>query len=170
MDIFVIKLSATENFSPELLNEFKKKEITDKKRLKQHCFSYLMLDRILTNFYNINDYEVIFEHNKPFLKNKQKYFSISHSEEYIVLCFSDYDCGVDIEKMKDRKFQSIAKRLGFKSHTREEFYKEWTTYEAKYKLNQSVKALKSFQFDNYTLTAVSNYKDEIFNLYYQSNN
>ena len=50
---------------------------------------------------------VIFVDKKPMLKNKQKYFSISHSEDLIALAFSDSNCGVDIEKIKYGENSSI---------------------------------------------------------------
>lgn len=61
-----------------------------------------MVDRILRDFYGIEDRNIVFNGKKPFLKNRKKFFSVSHSNDFIALAFSDYDCGVDIEKLNKR--------------------------------------------------------------------
>lgn len=78
-----------------------------------------MVDRILRDFYGIEDRDIVFNGKKPFLKNRKKFFSVSHSNDFIALAFSDYDCGVDIEKIKIREFEDISKRMGFKCNTLE---------------------------------------------------
>ena len=83
MDIFVIEIIDADSVHQKLLLEFKKKEISNPKKLNQHCLSYLMVDRILREFYKIDDREVTFEGNKPKLKSGAKRFSISHSGDYI---------------------------------------------------------------------------------------
>ena len=47
MDIFVINIKNAEKVSEETLLRFQKKEITDDEKLKTHCLSYLLLDKIL---------------------------------------------------------------------------------------------------------------------------
>ena len=101
MDIFVIEIVNADNVHMELLKQFQKKEISNPKKWNEHCFSYLMVDRILRDFYGIEDRNIVFNGKKPFLKNRKKFFSVSHSNDFIALAFSDYDCGVDIEKIKD---------------------------------------------------------------------
>ena len=168
MDIFVIKTNSVDNLDIDLLKEFQKKEITDTNTLKTHCFSYLMLDRILKNHYNINNQEIIFYGKKPFLKSREMFFSISHSGEYIVLAFSTHDCGVDIEQIKLREFGAISKRMGFQCNTLEEFYVEWTRYEAEYKLGKPAQKKKKFHFDNYIITATSVNVSEEFDIFIQT--
>ena len=113
MDIFIIKIINSDNVHRELLQGFQKREISDPKRWNSHCLSYLMIDRILRDFYHIEDREIIFDGNKPILKSDKKHFSLSHSGEFIALAFSDYNCGIDIEEIKLRDFNNIAKRMGF---------------------------------------------------------
>lgn len=168
MDIFVIEIIDADSVHQKLLLEFKKKEISNPKKLNQHCLSYLMVDRILREFYKIDDREVTFEGNKPKLKSGAKQFSISHSGDYIALAFSDFDCGIDIEKNKPRDFKEIAKRMKFACNTLEEFYSEWTFFEAKYKLGCQPRCSKTYKLGDYTLTAVSKNKDENFEIYIQS--
>ena len=98
MDIFIIKIINSDNVHRELLQSFQKREISDRKRWNSHCLSYLMIDRILRDFYHIEDREIIFDGNKPILKSGKKHFSLSHSGMFIALAFSDYNCGIDIEE------------------------------------------------------------------------
>ena len=51
MDIFVIEIVDADNVHMELLKQFQKKEISNPKKWNEHCFSYLMVDRILRDFY-----------------------------------------------------------------------------------------------------------------------
>ena len=157
MDIFVIEIVDADNVHMELLKQFQKKEISNPKKWNEHCFSYLMVDRILRDFYGIEDRDIVFNGKKPFLKNRKKFFSVSHSNDFIALAFSDYDCGVDIEK-----------RMGFKCNTLEEFYNEWTRFEAEYKLGKPAQKFKKFHFDEYIITAASVNIQEEFEIYIQS--
>lgn len=169
MDIFVIKVSDTDNVQIDLLKEFQKKEISNSKKWKTHCFSYLMVDRILKEVYKIEGREVIFDNNKPILKSVGKYFSVSHSGEYIALGFANNNCGIDIEVINDKKnWHAISERMKFSSKSVEEFYKDWTTYEANYKLGSKYQSIYQTQLENYYLTAVSEFSDEKFELYFQS--
>lgn len=165
MDIFVIKIKDADNVHHELLKEFQKREISDLDRWNAHCFSYLMTDRILREFYQIEDREVIFEGRKPVLKSGKIHFSISHSEDFVVIAFSKYNCGVDIEKIKLREFEKISKRMGFACETLEDFYKEWTKYEADYKLSVPAQKNKHYKLADYVLTASSVNVEEEFNIW-----
>ena len=160
MDIFVIEIVDADNVHMELLKQFQKKEISNPKKWNEHCFSYLMVDRILRDFYGIEDRDIVFNGKKPFLKNRKKFFSVSHSNDFIALAFSDYDCGVDIEKIKIREFEDISKRM--------EFYNELTRFEAEYKLGKPAQKIKKFHFDEYIITAASVNIQEEFEIYIQS--
>ncbi len=168
MDIFVIEITDADSVHQKLLLEFKKKDISDAKKLNQHCLSYLMVDRILREFYHIENREIIFDGRKPLLKTGAKHFSISHSKEFIALAFSDSPCGIDIEKNTQRDFEKIADRMGFKCSTLDEFYAEWTLYEAKYKLGTEAYSGKTYKLGDYTLSAVSSSPQEKFEIYIQS--
>lgn len=168
MDIFVIEITDADSVHQKLLLEFKKKDITDPQKLNAHCLSYLMVDRILREFYKLDDREVIFNNGKPILKSGEKNFSISHSGDFIALAFSPSLCGVDIEKNKPRDIEKIAQRMGFSSKTQDEFYTDWTTYEAQYKLGASPASGKTYKLGDYTLTALSENPNEDFEIYIQS--
>ncbi len=166
MDIFVVDVAEANNIEETLLKEFQKKEITNKKRWNQHCLSYLMLDRILKEVYKIEDREIVFNDGKPVLKNGSKYFSISHGGKYIVITFSNFNCGVDIEEIRNREYKAIVKRMRFEANSLEEFYQEWTRFEAEYKLgNNSASKRHTLQYDNHIITAVSENLAEKFELF-----
>lgn len=167
MDIFVIEIVDADSVHKELLKEFQKKEISDLKKWNQHCLSYLMVDRILREFYHIEDREIVYDGKKPIMKTGAKHFSISHSGEYITIAFSDYNCGIDIEKIKDRDFENISERMGFQANTLDDFYYEWTGFEAEYKLRDMPKSSKSFNINNYIITAVSTNQYEQYDVYLQ---
>ena len=169
MDIFVIKMDSYNNVPQEMLDEFQKREISNSRRLKEHCFAYLMIDRVLREFYQIEDREIVFDNKKPIMKSGKKHFSLSHSGDYLALCFSDYPCGIDIEEKKERDFEKIAKRMEFDCTNLEEFYSVWTRYEAEYKLAENSKSCWATVVENYALTALSSNEDEEFTFYLQSN-
>ncbi len=170
MDIFIIETACARNIPENLLQDFKHKEFSNPQKLVQHSLSYLMVDRILKGFYCIENCDIVFIDKKPVLRSGKKHFSISHSQDLIALAFSDSPCGIDIEKNGARDFSKLAQRLGFVNlnPSIEEFYAEWTAFEAKYKLNMAAKSSKTFQLNDYTLTAVSSNIDEKFELYFQS--
>lgn len=169
MEIFIINLDKNINF--ELIKTFQKKDISDYNKLFEHCFIYYCADKILKNFYHIENYEIEFISNKPFLKSKEKYLSLSHSGKYSALCFSDYDCGIDIEQVIPRNYERISNRMNFpKARTLEDFYNNWTKYESEYKLNQKAKITKTFHRENYTITACSINPEEKFTIYFQTIN
>ena len=165
MDIFVINVSEIDNFTEDFLLKFQKKEISNKKTLMKHCLTYAMLDSILREKYFIEDRELVFVNKKPFLKNRKKHFSLSHSGDKIAIAISDFNCGLDIERIKNRDFQAIAERMNFECNTLEEFYKQWTEFEAKYKLNDEIIAKNSYIIEDYVLTVVSSNLKEEFELY-----
>lgn len=157
MEIFLFKISDYDDLSQEFLNQYKKREISDLQRLRVHTLAYYLLDETLRKNFSIRNAEVEFVHKKPFLKSREKFFSISHSNDYIAIVISDYNCGIDIEYKKERtNYQKIAERMRFKPCiSLDEFYKEWTLYEATYKLNEEVKSVKQFDIELYSITTVS---------------
>ena len=170
MDIFIIEISNAEKVKTETLMQYQKKEISDENKLRAHCLSYLLVDKFLEEVYKIERREIVFEDGKPVLLDGRKHFSISHSEDFIALAFSDSPCGVDIEKIKLREFKKIAERMKFEAETLGEFYEEWTKYEALYKLGTSIEygSVASFDLEDYILTAASQDPCEEFELYFQS--
>ena len=167
MDIYVIDIRVAKFLPEELLKEFDYKKYNNYDKNVIHCLSYLMVNRILREIYHIGDCEIVFHLNKPILKSGRKHFSISHSGGYIAIGFSDYNCGIDIEEIKERNYRAISEKMGFKSDSLEEFYKNWTEYEAMYKFNESNENISKYysELGSYILTAVCANTDEKFELY-----
>lgn len=81
------------------------------------------------------------EQGKPYLKNGELFFGISHSEDYALCAFSDCEVGCDIEKMKPAdikiakrfftaaEYEDIASRETERERT-ELFYEYWTLKES----------------------------------------
>ena len=170
MEIYIIDIANSEKVKEETLKLYQKKDISDEKKWRVHCLSYLLVDKFLEEVYGIESREIVFEDGKPILIDGGKHFSISHSEELITLAFSDSNCGVDIEKIKLREFKKIAERMNFEAETLGEFYQEWTRYEALYKLGKNTEygSIADFDLDDYALAAVSEDPCEEYEIYYQA--
>lgn len=86
------------------------------------------------------------EHGKPYVNNLPHiHFNISHSGDWVVCAVCDKPVGVDVQKMKDANFVSIAKRAFTKEEQknfsktpkedmRTQFYKTWTAKESYIKM------------------------------------
>ena len=82
-----------------------------------------------------NEYPELSKTGKPFVSNG--YISLSHSDNYVILGVCDTPIGIDIENfLKKKDFLKISQRLGFsiKSSDALTFYRQFTRYEADYKL------------------------------------
>lgn len=169
MEIYIIKIE-NNNIDQSLIESFQKKAISNSRARFVHCYTYFMLDKILDEVYKIKNREIAFENKKPLLKTKEKFFSISHSDEYIALAFSNHNCGIDIEKIKERPFIKIAKRMNFKCDSLEKFYYKWTEFEAKYKLRDDIQSYRNFKYNNYSITAVCTNPMEEFNIIFEYKN
>lgn len=76
--------------------------------------------------------------NKPYLKNNDTYFNISHSGKYCICALDNNEIGVDIQAMEDIK-TNVAKRffhpneyqyLELFKNKKKPFYRLWTLKEA----------------------------------------
>ena len=165
MDIFIIDKNKVKVPDRKILERFQYKNFSDADKLKEHCLSYYLLDKILRDNYNVENRELEFISQKPYLKSREIHFSISHSRNFIAIAISSYNCGIDIEFIKERDFVKIAKRMKFEEcSSLENFYKKWTEYEAAYKLNDEYKKIKHYNYENYMISAVSTSNNEIFQL------
>lgn len=65
---------------------------------KENTTSKDLLKDVLKNELNITNYELTFnKYNKPYLKDSNIYFNISHDKNTTILAISDKEIGVDIE-------------------------------------------------------------------------
>lgn len=98
-------------------------------------YEYSLLKSILKKDYNISNCTIKYNKNgKPYLDDINNiYFSMSHSDKYLVIVISNKEIGVDIEEVKkyNTKINDI---LNIKPKNEEEFFRYWTKKEAIIKL------------------------------------
>lgn len=82
------------------------------------------------------------DYGKPFLVNSDYKISISHSGNMVAVMLSKYECGLDIEELRENRIAELSHKfmsdqelaqLGTK-HTEEKMYLHWCVKEALYKL------------------------------------
>lgn len=110
-------------------------------RNQKHSFLINILINNLNEYFNINILkdDIIYDKNgKPYIKNNQKKISFSYSNELAIVGISDYNLGIDVEKIK-KYDEKIVKRIYSKSefdfinnsnNKNYEFTKLWTYKEA----------------------------------------
>ncbi|NMF07963.1 4'-phosphopantetheinyl transferase family protein [Clostridium beijerinckii] len=87
-----------DNYGSNIKRNFKFKE-----DLYSTTFGEVIVRLVLCKLLKLSNNELKFSRNdfgKPYLCNSSKYkFNISHSGDWIVLAFSNYDIGIDIERL-----------------------------------------------------------------------
>lgn len=104
-------ISRYDNIDNKRLEKIKKSNNT--LFIKEQLGSNLLLNDILENNYfkDINLLEYVYnESGKPYLKDDNLYFSLSHSNGIVALTVSKEEIGLDIELIKPVK-DSVAKRI-----------------------------------------------------------
>lgn len=107
--------------------------------------AWSFLKEILKNYnIDINEKSIIFnKYNKPYLKEKNIYFNISHSKNLVAIIISNKDCGIDIQYidllkdinklaskiLSNKELENIKIRKNKNLY----FYKQWSKKEAYYK-------------------------------------
>lgn len=90
-----------------------------------HEEGYLLLRELLKK-----DYTLTYNSNgKPFIKDSDLFFNISHTEDTVICVVSDREVGVDIEKIKDYD-HSLLDLFNYPLLSNKEFFKEYTKKEA----------------------------------------
>lgn len=95
-----------------MLPDFKKKKINNYKHYETKCKSIIgeiiLKDLLLKHnvYYNNLEYFVN-ECGKPYIKNSNLYFNISHSFDYIITAISKKEIGIDIEKIRKTSLNTI---------------------------------------------------------------
>lgn len=143
----------------QLLKYNQKYDGINQKRIISHCAGRYLVTNICKKVYNIAEVEIIIINNKPVLKNNELYFSISHSNDYIMCVFDNNKCGIDIEKIRPINIHKMSNRYHKNFKTNDEFFEFWTEYESKIKL-QAEKYDKRCNYfkDNYIYTVTSTHK------------
>ena len=130
-----------------------KSDIKNKKRNENYQLGRFLVRYGAKFFFNLDNVEIVLQGKKPIEKNNLFYFSISHSADVVAVAFDRHDVGLDVELMKERNFQKIAKYLHVNVETPQEFYRYWTSYEAQYKSKKQ--NLSSFILDDYMFSICS---------------
>ena len=160
MKIFYIeKDKFLQNIDIETLEQFSDGRVykSQEKYIEHLCGLYLVKN-VAKNFYNIENPEIEIKNSKPFLKNCNLFFSISHSENIVAAAFHNKNIGFDIEKIKQRNYEEILERYDIKKDnpSLEDFYKFWTLHEAQIKLGNSYVSSFTIPFGkDYILSCVS---------------
>lgn len=74
---------------------------------------------------------------KPYLKNSNFFFNVSHTKDALVIVKGEKELGIDIEKERNidsRKLDLLNKKVSTKALNSSEFLKEWTIKESYLKL------------------------------------
>ena len=161
MEIFYLKKSeflksvnkaSLENFSDG-------REYSSEEKYFEHLCGLFLVKFIAKHFYEINDVEIEIRNKKPFFKNSELFFSISHSKDIVAVAFNSSNIGLDVEIIQNRpNYEAILERYGkmVENPSLEDFYKFWTHYEAEVKLGENVKSAFCAKFENeYMVSCVS---------------
>ena len=130
------------------------------KHEKEHILGRKIVLDISKSIYGIDD-EIVYDGKRPYFKDNEVYFSISHSENLVVVAFDKYPIGVDVEYIQQRNFEKLARRYDIRVDEPKDFYEWWTAYEAKYK-NQTAKNIKTFEIVPEYICSVSYLYSETF--------
>ncbi len=136
----------------------------------QKKYSKFFVQYILKNFFNINDSLKKEEDGKPYLEKNSFKISISHSEDLIAILFDKNDCGVDIEKIKQRNYEKILSRFNIqKKLSLKEFYQWWTIFEAEFKSKIKQETI-NFEYKNF-ICGISSFDKSLvaFEINFKSN-
>ena len=134
-------LSLYKNIDDKRLEKIKKSNNT--LFIKEQLGTHLLLSDILENSYfqDLESLEYIYnDFGKPFIKDSNLYFSLSHSNGIVALIVSKEEIGLDIELIKDVK-DNLAKKImndieynTYQSLNKESkkiyFFEVWTSKEA----------------------------------------
>lgn len=110
--------------------------------IEKNISSQDFLSKILKENYNIDKYELIYnEYGKPFLKDNNLFFNISHDNNLVVIAISDKNIGIDIEYLTYNRFvlkkcfnEKEQHKVNDKVNKEKEFTKIWVMKEAYVKM------------------------------------
>lgn len=110
--------------------------------IEKNISSYDLLKKILKEEYNIDSFTIIKnEFGKPYLKDNQLYFSISHDIDTCAIAISSSEIGIDLEylnyneKVINKYFYDAEKEIMAKSNNlKYDFTKIWVKKEAYLKM------------------------------------
>lgn len=151
--IYLIKLSEIENHFDRLYNlvsDKRKEQINkDKSSISKICH---LASGLLYRFALGNNYEELIkinEHGKPYAENGI-YFNVSHSGDYAALYIGENECGIDIERIEEKRITLsskvfIDKELTWIDNNKERFFHAWTRKES---ISKAIGMGFSYSFKN----------------------
>ena len=163
MEVFYIDTNKYKLEKDFLETFLKDRKFSSKEKQKQHCYGRFLVEKVAKEVYKIENPELEIVNKKPRFKYSQINFSISHSENIILVAFDKNPIGADIEIMKERNFEELFARYNYKGKnlSKELFYKFWTEYEAGIKLQGTSKTKVNFRLaDNFMVTVCGNFEDD----------
>jgi len=108
----------------------------------------------------------VLENGKPVVN--EAYISLAHSGPHVLLAVADSPAGIDIEDAsKQKDFKQLSKRLGFhlSGDERLSFFRQFTRYEADYKLGEKESQIYHFYYsiDTFIIcVSILNKKENIY--------
>lgn len=156
----------SENFNEENLFQYAEgNEFKSKKRKLQFCIGRFLIHKTLHK-YGIKNPKILIKNNKPYIENEQVHFNISHSKNIVLAAFFNNTIGVDIEFMQDRDFKKLLTHIKAKTEdfSKENFYRYWTQYEAKIKLQAEPESMYTQQiFEDFMISVCTSQPFDIKN-------
>ena len=154
MQVFFINSDTFLNDTGFLDEYLEGREFKCEKRRIEFGLGRFLLKYVLKTRFGVKNPQIILKNQKPALKNDEICFSLSHTKNIVLAAFDETPVGVDIEFMKERNFDLIYRywKKSEKSVNKQEFYEQWTLYEAQIKLQQESKANFNAEiFENFML-------------------
>lgn len=146
----------------------------------QSLTSYLLLRYAFKQInIDINDYVFSYENNKPFIKELDYYFNITHSNNIVAVVICDKEVGIDCEMVDVTRNLELLKTYLFTSKENSEyillsdidkydyFYQKWVMKEAYFKMIGLGLTKKFNQVEN-IIYPLSKIIDKNNNAYYMS--
>lgn len=161
MEVFYLnKISFLKSVNRESLLKFSdNRNYKSEEKFLEHLCGLFLVKFLAKNIYKLEDTEIELIDKKPYFQNRKLYFSVSHSNEFVLVAFNKTDIGADIEYMQDRDYGRVLSRYGreIDCQTKLDFYKFWTKHEAQIKLGNPAKScVTAFLNDDYAITCVCN--------------
>ena len=135
-------------------------QYAEQNKKPQHCYGRFLVHNIANKIYGVKNTEIEITNKKPKFKYDNLQFSISHSENYIIVAFDKNPIGIDIEIMKERNFKDLFARYNIQSNSKELFYKFWTEYEATIKLQGNANTKINTKLDNFMISIVGDFDED----------
>lgn len=164
MDIFFVNYKIFQQHEIEWIIKNFGNNYKSAKRLKEYSIARFLVRNIAEKFYKKNNLEISIKDKKPYFLNSKLHFSISHSNDIVLIAFDYENIGADIEFMKKRNFEKIFEyyKLNPIQKNAETFYRFWTEYEAEIKLQESPLSKISIKLlPDYMLSIASSHSFDI---------